>query len=179
MLMNVVRDKKFTKQELKGEDFDDCSFVSCKFSEVNLRFTGFDNCKFEGCDFSGVMFDMTSFIKCSFSGSKLSNLDFSEVGIKECDFSEAVIKNSIFHQRKKGSKFEKSVLDLRSCKFNKTNLFTYKSDFFSIESTGRISPRYKKSIKAIVQRNTSKILYYKVEWKKVSGLKLGLILFGQ
>jgi len=47
----------------------------------------------------------------------------------------------------------------------KTDLFTCESDFFSLESTGRISPHYKKRIKAIVQRNSNslKILYYKVE----------------
>ena len=42
-------------------------------------------------------------------------------------------------------------------------LFTCESNVFSLESTGTILPHYKKSIKAIVQRNSLEILYYKVE----------------
>ncbi len=48
---------------------------------------------------------------------------------------------------------------------DKKNLFTCKSNFFSLESTGTIPPHYKKSIRAIVDRNSNslKIPYYKVE----------------
>lgn len=45
----------------------------------------------------------------------------------------------------------------------KANLFTYKSNFFSLDVRGEVSPHYQKGIKAIVQRNPLKILYYKVE----------------
>ncbi|MCK4245338.1 MAG: type II secretion system minor pseudopilin GspK [Candidatus Omnitrophica bacterium] len=45
----------------------------------------------------------------------------------------------------------------------KANLFTYKSNFFSLRARGEIPPHYQKGIKAVVQRNPLKILYYKIE----------------
>ena len=42
-------------------------------------------------------------------------------------------------------------------------LFTCKSNFFSLQSEGDTPPHYQKRVKAIVQRNPLKILYYKIE----------------
>jgi fluoroquinolone resistance protein len=116
------KDKDFTGDNIKGQEFIDCRFINCKFAGANLRFTSFNKCTFISCDLSLVLFDLTSFVKCSFLESKLSNLDFSGVQIKECDFSKAIMRGCVLQQLKPGSKNEKKKFNLFGSRFSEADL---------------------------------------------------------
>ena len=100
----MFRNKIFQKEELKGNDYENETFISCRFIGCNLRFTSFKSCSFKSCDFTGCMFDMTSFDTCRFPETKLSNLNFSEATIKNCDFTAVVSENCIFEHFKDTTK---------------------------------------------------------------------------
>lgn len=95
------KNKLFLEDELRGEDFENIVFTSCKFKGANLKFTNFSKCKFESCDFSGGLFDLTSFSDCKFSGSNLSGIDFSEIGIKKLRFFKCPDCQRYFSEVKK------------------------------------------------------------------------------
>lgn len=118
----VYKNKRFTEGELRGNDFERDTFISCKFVNINLKFVGFVSCKFKLCDFSGSMLNLVRFVDCTFAESKLSNLDFADTQIKACDFSGAIMKNCIFQQLKEGKKDRRKKLDLTDCKFSETKL---------------------------------------------------------
>jgi len=80
---------------------------------------------------------------------------------------EAILNNRALSERIISQREEKPFTNKTEIKDflepTKTDLFTCESNVFSLESTGIIPPHYQKKIKAIIQKNPLKILYYKVE----------------
>jgi uncharacterized protein YjbI with pentapeptide repeats len=118
----IYKKKIFTEKDIQGQDFNDSIFESCKFIDLTFRFVNFNDCIFDNCDFSESIFDSVGFSGCKFPETKLSFLDFGGASVMNCDFSNAIASGCIFQKFKGGSKSERKNFDLRSCKFEGTDL---------------------------------------------------------
>ena len=120
--MKQYRDGLFVKDELKGQTFESCEFIKCRFANASFRFTSFKKCIFQTCDLSSNIFDVTTFSGCSFPESKLSNLDFTQTHLEGCDFKGAIMKYCVFQSMKPGSTFQRKKMDLKTCTFKSADL---------------------------------------------------------
>lgn len=89
-------------EQIRGVEFDDCTFTGCDLSEVKFTQCRFIECRFINCEmnvvhFSGSRFEETLFKACKVTGVDWTVLDYSEF-IKEAPFSfyESVLDYSSF-----------------------------------------------------------------------------------
>ncbi|MCW8329903.1 Qnr family pentapeptide repeat protein [Photobacterium sp. SDRW27] len=120
----IVSDKtfieeNFSKHDLSGSEFKQCSFYRCNFDRADLTDAEFQDCKFiEHGDIEG----------CSFEYTKLKNASF-----KECDLSMAQFVGAQCF----GIEFR--TCNLKGANFNLTNFCNYitQNTFFcSVYITG-------------------------------------------
>ncbi|BHH83028.1 pentapeptide repeat-containing protein [Desulforhopalus sp. 52FAK] len=73
--------KLHEEQALKGIEFSDCMFVSCKFSKAIFFDCRFENCTFQNCDLSSITIKHTVFDDVAFEDSKLTGIQWADAGI--------------------------------------------------------------------------------------------------
>lgn len=132
---------------LKGE-YDNCTFIDCKFEAVYLSAITFLECTFDTCDMTNTKVKSTSFNEVDFVNCKLLGVDFSvcndflfEATFQGCklelaSFAKLKIKQTTFRTSNlrevdfTGANLENSVFDdcdLTAAIFENTNLG--KADF--------------------------------------------------
>ena len=100
------------------------------------------------------------------SNSKTVNINTAPLEVLEAILDNRTLAEEIIEQREEEPFVDGEIENFfveKGYSESKAKSFVCESDFFSLESTGTIPPRYKKSIKAIVQGNSLEILYYKIE----------------
>lgn len=99
----------YTKEDIKGYQFEDCHFSQCNFSGSDLSNCIFINCDFSDCDFTSSKINQTAFQTVCFKNCKLLGMDFSHINpflftlsaedcqMNLCNFSELKMEKSVFH----------------------------------------------------------------------------------
>ncbi|MFK7747017.1 MAG: pentapeptide repeat-containing protein [Kordia sp.] len=171
MSQEFYQDQTFTKIDYtqqafpKGE-YDNCTFVNCKFEAVYLSTITFLECTFDTCDMTNTKVKSTSFNEVNFVNCKLLGVDFSvcnhflfSVTFKACNlelasFAELNMKQTNFSKSNlqkvdfTATNLESAVFDdcdLKAAIFEQTNL--EKADFISARnySIDPIQNRLKKA----------------------------------
>jgi len=68
----------FTKETLKVDEYDNCSFIDCDFSNSTVNNIVFFECEFITCNLSLCKTQNTAFKDVKFENCKLLGIDFSE-----------------------------------------------------------------------------------------------------
>ena len=108
----------YTRQSLRGREFDDCTFSGCDFSYADLGGCIFSDCVFEGCRMTLTVVTDTMLRRVAFKKSDLRGIDFesaAEFGF-EITCEESRLDNCAFVRRKmKDTQFLAG--ELRECYF--------------------------------------------------------------
>jgi uncharacterized protein YjbI with pentapeptide repeats len=98
----IFENLDFTKKNLPGKDFDNCSFKNCNFSGGNLTGNNFIDCRFEQCNFSNTNLTGTALKDAVFTGCKLMGVDFSKCSdlLLSFEFVHCQLDFSFFTKRK-------------------------------------------------------------------------------
>jgi fluoroquinolone resistance protein len=109
-------DRRFSAQraaDLRGAQFESCTFVDIDFSQATLQGVNFQDCLFQRCDLSRAILTGAQFQEAQFESCRLMGINWSAaVGLllafrmQDCNASF-----SIFHG-----------VDLRACGFSDSNL---------------------------------------------------------
>lgn len=67
--------------ELRGVDFEDCTFAACSFAGALLRGCSFIECRFDGSNLTGASFIDTRFTECVLTGCKAIGVAWATVGV--------------------------------------------------------------------------------------------------
>ncbi|WP_164545590.1 pentapeptide repeat-containing protein [Paenibacillus albus] len=120
-------DMVFSKEELIGVKFYDCTFTKCDFSETVFDECRFSDCTFASCDLSMIKLLDSSISQASFKQCKLVGVDWTEASWSRIvvpgtlRFDECVLNHSTFI----GLALPKSVIigcTARNVDFRETNL---------------------------------------------------------
>jgi len=119
----TFRSVDYTRQSLRGWEFEACIFTDCDFSYADLTGCLFDGCQFESCRLALVTMADTVWRDVFFKKCSLTGLDFekcSTFGFSiRCEAS--VVNNCAFVRREmKGTLFR--LGELRECFFAECDL---------------------------------------------------------
>jgi uncharacterized protein YjbI with pentapeptide repeats len=67
----------YTQQVFPKGEYDNCTFINCKFEAVDLAVMTFLECTFDTCDLTNAKVKSTSFNEVAFVNCKLLGVDFS------------------------------------------------------------------------------------------------------
>lgn len=112
----------FSKDELRGHEFEDCIFEKCDFKEAVLDYTKFVNCSFVSCDLSNVSMRNSRMRDCSFKLCKLLGMQWIHLDdLMNPSFEESMLDYGNFTNLKlKKIKFMRCVL--RDVDFSQADL---------------------------------------------------------
>ncbi len=119
----TFRGEDYSKQSLRGLEFDACAFVGCDFSYADLTGCIFSDCVFDGCRMTLTILTDTVLRRVVFKKSDLRGMDFeaaAEFGFGiTCE--ESRLDNCSFVRRKmKGTTFGGG--ELHECYFAECDL---------------------------------------------------------
>ncbi|SEO98238.1 pentapeptide repeat-containing protein [Paenibacillus sp. OV219] len=92
----------FTKEELIGVKFYDCTFTKCDFSETVFDECKFSDCMFTSCDLSMIKLMDSTISQASFKQCKLVGVDWTEASWSRIKvsgtlrFDECMLNHSTF-----------------------------------------------------------------------------------
>lgn len=98
----------YTRQSLRGHEFDVCTFTGCDFSYADLTGCVFSDCVFDGCRMTLTVLTDTVLRRAAFKKSDLRGIDFeavSEFGfgitcdasrLDNCSFVRRNMKDTLF-----------------------------------------------------------------------------------
>ncbi|MFY0688183.1 MAG: pentapeptide repeat-containing protein [Cyclobacteriaceae bacterium] len=91
----------FSKVPLHDE-YNDCTFETCKFASVDLSDVKFVNCDFVACDLSNVKSYNTAWQDVRFRNCKMMGIQFDESNalLMELSFDQCQLDYSSFYKRK-------------------------------------------------------------------------------
>lgn len=166
----VFKKIDYTQQVFPKGEYDNCTFINCKFEGVYMDAMSFLECTFDTCDMTNAKVKSTSFNEIDFVNCKLLGIDFSKCNdflftatFQDCrlelaSFAELKIKQTIFRASNlrevdfTSTNLENSVFDdcdLTAAIFENTNL--EKVDFGSAYNY-TIDPTLNRIKKAIFSR---------------------------
>ena len=67
----------YTQHPFPKGEYDNCTFVDCKFENVDMAAMTFLECTFDTCDLTNAKIKSTSFNEVDFVNCKLLGVDFS------------------------------------------------------------------------------------------------------
>lgn len=138
-----IENKQFTSDELKKQEYTNCTFKNCNFSEILLHTTRLSNCIFINCNLAMTKISETQLANVNFDSCKIMGVNFKhcssflfEVAFKRCildysSFENLKMKKTIFTQcSMKGVDFGNTDLtesqfircDLADAAFHASNL---------------------------------------------------------
>jgi fluoroquinolone resistance protein len=94
-------------------EYEQCTFINCRFTGADISGDGFDNCVFEGCDLSNTKLVQTTFREVWFRNCKMLGLHFDDCNdfLLSFSFEGCQLNMSVFYK-----------LNLKKTHFKKCNL---------------------------------------------------------
>lgn len=109
-----IENKTFEKEDFTANplvlgDYENCSFINCRFAEADLSNMTFTESRFTDCNFSSAHVSRTGFRDISFKGCKMLGLRFNDcssllfkVNFEDCSLAVA----SFYKWKLKGTVFK-------------------------------------------------------------------------
>lgn len=105
--------KDFTLRKLQAKEFDNCTFIDCKFQEAHLSHLSFLECTFINCNLTNTHWGGTTLNEVTFENCKLLGSDFGVCNpfMLSLRFCKSNLSLAIFHALDlKGTTFDQCIL---------------------------------------------------------------------
>jgi fluoroquinolone resistance protein len=98
----TIKNIDFTKEELSGNEFDNCEFINCNFSKSDLNNINFIDCSFTDSNLSLATVSNTGIKNVEFIRCKLMGIDFSVSNdfLFSASFTDCQLDYCIFYKKK-------------------------------------------------------------------------------
>jgi len=166
----------FSENQLKGGDYECCTFSNCDFSNADLSETKFMECEFTSCNLSSIALIQTVFQDVKFMDCKMLGLHFedcSDFGLA-FTFKNCLLNHSSFYKTKvKKIIFKNCQLqevdftesDLTEAIFDNCDLFNATFDRSILEEVD-----FKSSFNYVIDPEINQIRKAKFSLSGISGL---------
>ena len=119
----VFKKIDYTQHVFPKGEYDNCTFINCKFEGVYMDAITFLECTFDTCDMTNAKVKSTGFNEVEFLNCKLLGIDFSQCNdfMFTVTFQDCILELASFAELKiKQTTFRRS--NLREVDFTRTNL---------------------------------------------------------